>query len=300
MSLKQRVMVGFLMMAGWAFGQQVEKPPDERVEGIPSDGEDQSPADFLASREELMNLLNGGTTDDFERYVVADGNAETLNIFDLSDATVANGQGPNLVNPGVIYFSAEKIQWNGRTYFGLPSRAISTSANSIGFSYEGMTQVMGIDLHAYAGFSDTVTVRVFSPDGVLLGSTAVTLPNDASPAFVGFRHDDGIGALEVISQTRSFSAVLDNHSFGVMCASDRCEGTEELAAKVREKSCGCQVQAILKHGAVGKDYGFLMPDGECLSAEANRKGKAKVKQCPSRGGKVLVSSCGLEARVRCP
>ncbi|MCG3131285.1 MAG: hypothetical protein FLDDKLPJ_02075 [Phycisphaerae bacterium] len=294
----QLVSICVMLATSIALSQQSAPSGGGSLPAVPDGSEDQFPAGFIATRAELNELLADGTTDDFETFVIADGDAVDLGVFDLNDTTVARGQGPGLVHDGAIYFSAQHLFWLGRNFNGMPTRTLAANSLSMGLAYDHPAQVMGVDLHSISGSGEITTVEVYSPTGQLLGSTNVTLPEDGSGAFVGFRHEEGIGAIQLINHRAA--VVLNDHAYGAVCGSDGCNGTELLSAKVREKSCGCQVQAILKRGTPGLFYAFKMPDGTCVSAEANRRGKAKVKQCPSRGGKVFVHSCGLEARVRCP
>ncbi|GMU36459.1 MAG: hypothetical protein KJ057_07450 [Phycisphaerae bacterium] len=302
MTTMQRLgSLSLLVIVGSALGQETGRPAGDALVATPDPGKEQHPAGFFFSRSELEDLLvGGGTKDDFERYSIADGNSQGMRVFDLSDTTIVNGQGPGLVNDGAIYFSAGELFWLGNGAGGVPTKTIVAVRFSMAVAYDIPAQVMGFDLHALAGSPSTTKVEAFSPNGQSLGSTTVTVPDDGTPVFVGFRHDAGIGVIEFSNLNRNHSPIINDHQYGSICSSDGCNGAELLTAKVREKTCGCQVQAILKRGTPGSFYGFKMPNGECVSAEANRRGKAKVKQCPSRGGKVFVTSCSLEARVRCP
>ncbi|GIK15839.1 MAG: hypothetical protein BroJett003_08030 [Planctomycetota bacterium] len=302
MTTMQRLgLLSLLVFVGSALGQETGRPAGDALVATPDPGDEQHPAGFFFSRSELEDLLvGGGTMDDFERYSIGDGLSHNMGVFDLSDTSVVNGQGPGLVNDGTIYFSAGQLFWNGTGFLGVPTKTIAASRSSMAVAYDIPAQVMGFDLHAFQGFPSTTKVQAFSPNGQSLGSTTVSVPDDGTSVFVGFRHDAGIGVIEFTNLNQSHSPVINDHRYGSICSSDGCNGTELLTAKVREKTCGCQVQAILKRGTPGSFYGFKMPNGACVSAEANRRGKAKVKQCPSRGGKVFVTSCSLEARVRCP
>lgn len=84
------------------------------------------------------------------------------------------------------------------------------------------------------------------------------------------------------------------------CPSDACGGGETLTVKTKAKAGQCQVKAILKHGVASSAYGFSMPTGVCMSAATNDKGKAVVKEFPSRNGSVSVPTCGLTAGAACP
>ncbi|MCG3131283.1 MAG: hypothetical protein FLDDKLPJ_02073 [Phycisphaerae bacterium] len=300
-NLKNGITALLLILApGAALGQEVASAAGPTPPSPPG-GDDQFPAAFIATRAELNDLLvGGGTTDDFETYVIADGSIENTFVFDLQDTTIVNGQGPGLVHDGAIYFSSRHLVWCGNGFNGSRTRTILADARSMAIAFDVRTQLMGVDVQAFEGFGDTANVRIFSTAGQLLGSTNLTLPDDGTPVFVGFRHDAGIGTVEFTNSSNNQSPLLNDHTYGVICASDGCNGEEQLSVRVRDKSCGCQVQAFVKQGTPGNAYGFKMPNDECLSAVANSRGKAKVKQCPSRGGKVFVTSCSLEARVRCP
>ena len=62
--------------------------------------------------------------EDFEAYVVAVGGAENTGSLFLDDTTITGtGQGPGLVLGGCFYScAAGSLQWNGDTYFGLPTK----------------------------------------------------------------------------------------------------------------------------------------------------------------------------------
>jgi len=110
------------------------------------------------------------------------------------------------------------VQWNGAAYFGLTTRTILSNSDdyTITIRYDAFTQVMGVDLFAYLGYGDVATVEIFDRSSALVGSTTLTLPSDASPQFVGFEHDEGIGAVRLTSSVFRWSPILDNHSYGAL------------------------------------------------------------------------------------
>lgn len=300
-----RLMTGWsvMMLGVSAAVAQEATPPGQHVPATPKRDENESPASFFFSRSELRSQIGRSTQDKFELFEVADNNGEIIDAVTLDENTIADGQGPGLVHDGATYIAEGTFAWCGAGFEGVPTRSIfAIKGAAVTILYDAPTQIFGVDLYTLDDVGhDSVTVRVFDRSGADVGSTVMSIPADHSPHFVGFRNDNGIGGVDIIGQARTVSPVLDDHEYGLVCGeSDPCNGSELLTVNVRARGCGCQVQAIIKHGTPGATYGFIMPDEGCMTAEANRKGKAKVKQCPSPSGRVLVPSCGLEGRARCP
>lgn len=299
-----------VLFAGATLAQEVAPAEFSPAEFSPdstavSEGE-QYPAEILASRAALDDLLGGGgTTEDFEGFIIGNGQALVLDVNSLDENTMSYGQGPGLVQDGAAYSTASpaKLAWCGSGYYNLPTKSLGNSSNNqpLTIRYDSPVQAMGIDLHELNGYPDTVIFQVFDPAGALVGSANIVVPGTGQPLFVGFRYDQGIGSVRLDNGYYPWAPVIDNHTFGQLgCPGDPCNGGETLSAKTRIRDCGCQVQALLKGCTPGNDYGFMMPDGACVTGRANSRGKAKAKQCPSTSGAVRVSACGLEATVACP
>ena len=97
-------------------------------------------ADIVPDRATLDGILGGSAvTEDFESFSVAFGSADSLDVASLDAFTIANGQGPGLVQPGATYWdpSATQLQWNGDTYFGLESQTLLSN---------GSTGQIGVDV----------------------------------------------------------------------------------------------------------------------------------------------------------
>lgn len=299
-------MGALALIAAPVLAQQVAPYGDARRPLVmpPSDTKTVLPAGFIGSRSELDALLGGGgKTDGFEGFNIEDFGATNTDAVTLDENSIVNGQGPGLVNDGATYITSLQVQWNGNGYFNLPSRTILSNSgdNSITIRYDEMTQAMGIDLLAFNGYGDTATVEIFDLAGAPIASANVTIPGDATPLFIGYQHDDGIGSVRLTHTNWPWSPVIDNHSYGLVgCASDECNGGEQLKAKSRQKGCGCLIKAVLTGGTAGKSYGFSMPGGTCIQGTANSNGKAKAKLCPGSDGTISVPTCGLEAEVHCP
>lgn len=292
-----------LLFAAPVWAQNVAPFGDPGMHVIPPQDGNVMPAGFLGSRAELNTLLGGGgTTDDFEAFSIEDGGATNTDVAVLDENSIANGQGPGLVNDGATYVTSVQVQWNGNAYFSLPTRTILSNSGdkTITIQYDAFTQAMGVDLLAFSGYGDNAVVDVYDTAGALVGSMTVSIPGDASPLFVGFHHNAGIGSVRLTHTNWSWSPILNDHTYGTACGSDECPGGATLKTRTRAKGCGCSLKAVLKNVIAGNSYGFSMPDGACIHSVANSRGKAVAKQCPATNGTVTVSGCNIEAGANCP
>jgi hypothetical protein len=210
--------LGFGLWAATGTGVQVAPDNSGPVEpSLSKSNSNRSQTDgWIATRAELEALLAGtGTTDDFETYDIAEGDAEYTNRRYMDYTTKLNGQGPGLVNLGAGYHAAaDVIQWNGKNWYGLPNKTISSGTPHI-IQYHTRTQVIGIDLHAFAGFGQDARVDIFDANYELVDTKVFTLPGDASAAFVGYQYTDGIIRwVSLTSLTYGWSPILNDHTYG--------------------------------------------------------------------------------------
>ena len=97
-----------------------------------------------------------------------------------------HGQGPGLVEPGVIYATSNGFVWNGDGVLGLNSRTFgSYLGTSLQWLYLTPANKVSFDLAAYNGYGDTVTIEIQDPNGATVVSTTINVP-DATP--VPFTH----------------------------------------------------------------------------------------------------------------
>ncbi|MBL1216632.1 MAG: hypothetical protein D8M59_03975 [Planctomycetes bacterium] len=225
-----------------------------------------SQAQQIPDRATLDAMLGANKIeDDFENYNVAFGGAENLDTYTLDSSTVANGQGPGLVNAGATYSdpSATQLQWNGDTYFSLQTRTLlaNGSLGSIDIKYDANCSAMGIDLRAFSGYGYSGTVDIYDLGGSLVGSVPFSLSSGgAENAFVGWQHDPGISYVSIYSSNFGWSPVIDNHAYGTtgfsLAVTGDCPGVMTASAT-----------GATPNAWVGFGYGY-------------RSGQTKVPGCP--------------------
>lgn len=176
-------------------------------------------AQVIANRATLNALLLSSTTDDFERYSIAAGTATVMSSPTLDSASIINGQGPNLVNPGARYSdpSNSNLQWNGDTYFALTTKTIlSNGAGTIRIDYAGATQAMGLDAENFSGFGYTGSMQVWN-GGTLVDTVNFNMSgNGGEFKFLGYQNNAGITHVVVTSPTYQWSPIIDDHTYGVV------------------------------------------------------------------------------------
>jgi hypothetical protein len=176
----------------------------------------ESPAAVVLTRPALQALLGGpGTLEDFESFNISSGNAAVLDVSVLHSASIANGQGPGLVVPGVTYTSSV-LQWNGDTYYGSPSREILGNAQPFTIDFSASVDAYGVDLRAYTGFPAVAQMDVYATnDTTLIGTLAgIALGGVGSPFFVGWEDAAGIGKFVLTQTGQSWAPIIDNLEFG--------------------------------------------------------------------------------------
>lgn len=159
--------------------------------------------------------------EDFELYVIGVGSAENIGALSLDSTTVTGtAQGPGLVAAGVFYSAnTNSMQWNGDTYFGLPTKTILANGSD-GTMYCGYAlpqSSVSFTIHAFSGFADTAVVNGYDTSGTLVATSgAVNIPGPTGvPVTIS-----GPGIQRVtISGTYSWSPIIDNNDFdgGTSC-----------------------------------------------------------------------------------
>ncbi len=177
-------------------------------------------AQLIPDRATLNAILGGGQTlEDFEAFNVAATQAMGIGVIILDDSTLAAGQGPGLVAPGVSYECANnQLQWNGDMYFGMGTKtflAFASAGGQLDFRYTAPVTAMGVDVTNFEGFGFTGQATIRDVAGAVVGTVPFTLnggPNER--VFVGWQHAGGIGRVEIQSPDFPWSPVVDDHGYG--------------------------------------------------------------------------------------
>ncbi len=174
----------------------------------------------ILTRADLLARLGGNAViEDFEAYSVGSGLADSLDVFCLDDTSIANGQGPGLVQPGATYCDPTSIQlqWNGDQYFSRTTKTLlaNGSSGTIHITYSPAVTAMGVDLSAFVGYGYTGTATVYDPSNGVLGTVGFTLVSGGPERFfVGWADAGGIGRVEISNITWPWSPKLDDHAYG--------------------------------------------------------------------------------------
>lgn len=176
-----------------------------------SDGE-------IPDRATLDSRLGGNQTlEDFESFQIPTS-AVLLDTAVLDDTTIANGQGPGLVQPGATYSDASnlRLQWNADLYFNLSTKTLlaSGTGGQINITYSPPVQALGVDLAGFDVSPYTGSARFYDTGNVLLGTVQFSVTGGASRDFVGWQHLAGIGRVELHSPNFTWSPILDDHGYG--------------------------------------------------------------------------------------
>lgn len=177
-------------------------------------------AQQIGSRAALNALLVGSTTDDFEAFSIASGNATNLDVSSLDSTTIANGQGPGLVNPGAKYSdpTAFQLQWNGDTYFGINTQTLlaNSTGGQIRIDYASLTQAMGVDLKVFSGFGYAATMEVYNGATLVDTVNFNLVGNPGESVFAGYQNNAGISHVIFTDTNHSWSAIIDDHTYGTV------------------------------------------------------------------------------------
>jgi hypothetical protein len=176
-----------------------------------------SKASVIPDRTTLNTILGGGAvTDDFESYAPVTNADSWPSINTLDNSTVlvflSISQGPGLVNAAARY-SGTSLQWNNNGYFGLPTRTVMFNGTQILITYNSPVRAMGVDLLALNNIPNSGTAEVFGPAG-LIASVPISALGGANTSFFGYESGSGITSVRFISTARSWSFILDNHTYG--------------------------------------------------------------------------------------
>jgi hypothetical protein len=172
----------------------------------------------VADRPTLNTILGGSAMNEgFESYNFSGltDTAAVLNVTTLDSTTVANGQGPGLVIPGLSITDSSNLQWNSDGYFGLVTQSLSGGYGPLVVSFTSLTTAFGLDLETYSGYPNTFTVTVYAGDDTtVLYTTSITASVPTPAVFFGYQDTGGIGAVSFSSPSQGFSPVIDNLEFG--------------------------------------------------------------------------------------
>ncbi|MEM0519413.1 M36 family metallopeptidase [Aequorivita flava] len=159
-------------------------------------------------------VANTCTTEDFETYVLPTGTSEVLpGVTTLDENTVANGQGPGLVQDGCVYqVPSGYFQWNAAGYFGQVNKNIvGNTTNTMNLIYDTPVHSVNFNLSAFNGFADTATIEAFDTGGVSLGVVGPVAIPDATPVPVSFAIP-GIKTITIVG-SRGWTPLLNDHVF---------------------------------------------------------------------------------------
>ena len=175
----------------------------------------------IPTRTDLLARLGfNAVLEGFEGFSVGTGGSSTLDVFCLDQASIANGQGPGLVQPGARYCDpvSNLLQWDGDQYYQLTSKTIVSGAvtGEMRITYTQPVAAMGIDLMAFTGYPYSGTATIYDTASNVVGTVNFALLNGGSERFfVGFAHSAGIGRVDIVSPTYPWSPVIDDHAYGL-------------------------------------------------------------------------------------
>ena len=170
---------------------------------------------LIPDRGTLERLLGDSAVNEhFEMFPVDPFGAMPLDAKRLDAETVTNGHGPGLVVPGIAIEGPGGLQWNGRGYFGQPSRTLS-GGSTLDIDFTSPVVAFGLDLLVFSRFPDIAQVSVFGADDrTLLGTFGVLVLDPSFEVFFGFFNEAGIGRVSLAGTAQSWSPVIDDLTFG--------------------------------------------------------------------------------------
>jgi len=185
----------------------------------------------------LARLGSNAVIEGFEAFQLPPDNVDCIAIQCLDATTIADGQGPGLVQPGARYCNplvgSDWICWNGDQYYQRTTKTIEAyPGGAIHILYTRFVTAMGVDLSAFIGYGYSGTATLYDTADHLLGTVEFTLATGGPERFfVGWYHAGGIGRVEIASPTWSWSPKIDDHAYGA-CGSvgdTFCLGNGSLA-----------------------------------------------------------------------
>jgi hypothetical protein len=170
---------------------------------------------ILPDRLSLDRFLRSNAVhDNFERFPVDAFGAIPLDVTRLDASTITNGHGPGLVVPGITLEGSGGLQWNGRGYFGQPSRTIS-GVTSLELDFHDPVTAFGLDLLVFARFPDVALVSIFGADDrTLLATFGIPVFDPSFEVFFGIEDRGGIGRVAFAGTAQPWSPALDDLTFG--------------------------------------------------------------------------------------
>lgn len=180
---------------------------------------DRAWAGLITSRTALETTLGGtGFIENFESYSFASEDHINTLVSDLSFSTIVTGQGPGLVNPGLVFISSSgHLQWDDVGYDGATSKEIVSAGQSLTIQFtSGTVNAFGVDLRAFPGHGTTAEMQVFAEDNTtLLGTISnIMLPTNGVPVFVGWQDASWIGEVNLTQATNTWSPIIGNLEYG--------------------------------------------------------------------------------------
>jgi len=209
---------------------------------------------FTSVLPSSVAAAQGCTTEDFEGFnVPSPGTVDTYS-YSIDENTFLSvwSQGPGLVADGCAYLSmGSTIYWSDAGYFGLPSRGLQSAGGGTGMAmlYDQPVQTVSFDMHAYAGYPETVNVRVYDANYNLLAmQNSISVPG-TGPVPMQFSIP-GIKRIEVQSLTYSGSPIIDNHVF---CGTPP-PATLTLVGQCGQPGSGVKASGMTPNALVGFAY----------------------------------------------
>ncbi|GEM_PF-3576723 len=188
----------------------------------------------IPTRPQLNTILGSNQIlEDFESFVVPINTGMILNVSTMDSTTIANSQGPGLVEPCCKYVdpSGVQLQWNGNGYQGLSTKTLlgfgSNPMIEIHYPFPGV-HAMGVDVLGFTSFGYQGAAAFWDANGNFLGSFPFSVPGGPTPTFIGYQNigSVGIGMVQIRGSAGwAWSPILDNHGYGRTGGNLRVTGT---------------------------------------------------------------------------
>ncbi len=232
-------------------------------------------ADGRVNDRATLNSILGGSQilEDFESFVIADGSAANLDVNPLDDTSIANGQGPGLVEDGASYLATPGVlQWNGNNYFSLPTRTFLANGEVLQITYDSPVRAMGLDAGAFAGFGYSGVMNVYDSNNNLAGTINFNISSGgAEKVFLGWEVAAGISRVTLDDLGHPWSPVIDDHGYGVsgggviIRLTGQCPGQKTLSWS----GAGPGQMGIILGNGPGN---FVIPGGPCQGTQLGLSG----------------------------
>ncbi|MGH9895067.1 MAG: hypothetical protein ACREA0_24405 [bacterium] len=229
----------------------------------------------VSDRATLNSILGGSQIlEDFESFVIGDGTATVLDANPIDENSIANGQGPGLVEDGASYGSSTVLQWNGNNYYGLQSRTFLANSVALQINYDTPVRAMGLDARGFVGYGFSGRMDVYDSNNTLAGTINFTINNGGSESvFLGWEIAAGISrvTLDDLNPNHSWSPVIDDHGYGVsgggfiIRLTGQCPGPKTLSWS----GAGSGQMGIIIGNGPGN---FTLPSGPCAGTQLGLSG----------------------------